>query len=350
VGWIVRGALAGACWLLGGGLPGAPAQDHGLTTPSSLYDLHALRVLAEQGDKRAAFLLGARYASGRAGVQDDSEAVRWFTVAAQGGLAEAQYNLGIMYASGRGVALDPAQAARWYQRAAEQGLAEAQFNLGTLYGTGRGVPRDEALAATWLERAAGAGLPQAQYNLGVLYEHGRGVRLDASRALAWYQRAAEQGFEPARQRHAALGEKLRAPAAAPPTTAPSERAAATAVTAPVERAAATAVTAPVERAVVTAVADPGDWVASLDPEHYTLQLASYTERADAQRFADSFADGAAVGIYASSKRGARRYAVVHGVYASHQQASAAIAALPERLRNMKPWVRKVALIHAEMAR
>lgn len=344
MGWIVRGALAGACWLLGGGLPGAPAQDHGLTTPSSLYDPHALRVLAEQGDKRAAFLLGARYASGRAGVQDDSEAVRWFTVAAQGGLAEAQYNLGIMYASGRGVALDPAQAARWYQRAAEQGLAEAQFNLGTLYGTGRGVPRDEALAATWLERAAGAGLPQAQYNLGVLYEHGRGVRLDASRALAWYQRAAEQGFEPARQRHAALGEKLRAPAAASPDRA------APAITAASERPSATAVTDPVERAAATARADPGDWVASLDPEHFTLQLASYTERADAQRFADSFADGAAVGIYASSKRGTRWYAVVHGVYASHQQASAAIAALPERLRNMKPWVRKVALIHAEMAR
>ena len=324
--WIVRAASAAACWLLVGVVPAALAQDHGLTTPSSLYDPNALRVLAEQGDKRAAFLLGARYAMGRAGVKDDSEAVRWFTIAAQGGLAEAQYNLGIMYASGRGVPQDLTQAARWYQLAAEQGLAEAQFNLGTLYGTGRGVPRDETVAATWLERAAGKGLAPAQYNLGVLHEHGRGVRLDAARALQWYQRAAEQGFAPAKERHAALTAKLSVPDAAVPAAAGEAS----------------------PRVVAATGTDSGAWVASLDPALFTLQLASYTERADAQRLADSFAAGNPVGVYRSSKNGKRRYAVVYGVYASHAQASAAVEALPERVRKMKPWVRKVALIHAEM--
>jgi septal ring-binding cell division protein DamX len=190
-----------------------------------------------------------------------------------------------------------------------------------------------------LQRAAETGLPQAQYNLGVLYEHGRGVRLDASRALTWYQRAAEQGFAPARQRHAALSEKLRAPAAAAPTAA-----GASPQTPP------PAIPAPATRPAVTAAAGTGDWVAGLDPEHFTLQLASYTEHADARRFADSLADGATVGIYASSKRGKRWYAVVQGVYASHSEASTAIAALPERIRKMKPWVRKIALIHAEMTK
>lgn len=330
--WFLRAASAGACWLLTG-LPAAVAQDYGRSTPSSLYDPQALRVLAEQGDKRAAFLLGARYAMGREGVKDDSEAVRWFTLAAQGGLAEAQYNLGIMYASGRGVPLDPAQAASWYQRAAEQGLAEAQFNLGTLYGTGRGVLRDEALAATWLERAAGKGLPQAQYNLGVLYEHGRGVRLDASRALEWYQRAAEQGFGPAQQRRAALAKKLSVAAAAPPVPAAVQAAAPPNAAPPV---------------AVSAVTGSDTWVASLDPARFTLQLASYTTHANAQRFASSFPAGSAVGIYGASKGGTRWYAVVYGEYASHAQASAAIEALPERVRKMKPWVRKVALIHLEM--
>lgn len=328
---IVTAMIALSCCLLAGALPGASAQGHGLRSASALDDPRALRVLAEQGDKRAAFLLGSRYALGRDEVKDDSEAVRWFTLAAQGGLAEAQYNLGIMYASGRGVPLDPAAAARWYRSAAEQGLAEAQFNLGTVYGTGRGVPRDEALAATWLERAAGKGLPQAQHNLGVLYEHGRGVRMDAHRALEWYQRAADQGFGPARERHAALSEKMNVPGAVLVVRAAQS---ATASEAPAHAA------PPVTQAA-------GDWVAAQDPAHFTLQLISYNEQADAQRFAASLGDGAPVGIYRSHKRDKYWYAVVHGVYASHAQASAAIATLPERVRTMKPWVRKLALIHAE---
>ena len=59
-------------------------------------DLHALRSLAEQGDKRAAFVLATYYVAGRGVPRDDSEAVRWFTRAADAGLAEAQYNLGII--------------------------------------------------------------------------------------------------------------------------------------------------------------------------------------------------------------------------------------------------------------
>jgi len=94
----------------------ASAHGPGYLSAAEVYDPQALRALAEQGDKRAAFLLGSRFASGRSGPRDDSEAVRWFRIAAEGGLPEAQYNLGVMYASGRGVARDYARAAAWYRR------------------------------------------------------------------------------------------------------------------------------------------------------------------------------------------------------------------------------------------
>ena len=42
----------------------------------SQYSLLQLSTMAEQGDARAAYLPGTRYASGRAGVRDDNQAVR----------------------------------------------------------------------------------------------------------------------------------------------------------------------------------------------------------------------------------------------------------------------------------
>ena len=80
----------------------------------SQYSLLQLSTMAEQGDARAAYLLGTRYASGRAGVRDDSQAVRWFKRAAELELPEAQFNLGVMYATGRGVVREPARAANWF--------------------------------------------------------------------------------------------------------------------------------------------------------------------------------------------------------------------------------------------
>ena len=47
-------------------------------------------------------------------------------LAAEQGEASAQFNLGYMYATGRGVAEDNTEAVRWYRLAAEQGHAGAR--------------------------------------------------------------------------------------------------------------------------------------------------------------------------------------------------------------------------------
>jgi hypothetical protein len=54
--------------------------------------------LAEKGDVDAQTNLGLMYQNGWGVPQDDKEAVRWYTLAAEQEHAKAQYNLGVMYA------------------------------------------------------------------------------------------------------------------------------------------------------------------------------------------------------------------------------------------------------------
>jgi hypothetical protein len=348
-------------------------------TADTLYDVQYLLNLAEQGDRRAAFLLGARFASGRGGARDDSEAFRWFKQAAEAGLAEAQYNLGIMYANGRGVQRNMIEAARWYRAAAEQGVAEAQFNIGTLYGLGLGVQRNESLAAEWLHKAADKELPQAQYNLGILYEHGRGVRLDGRAALVWYQRAADQGYRDAEKRLQVLTAKLNlsrgtvpsAPgrlAATPARAEPSAKAPAK----PAETrrpAVASPMPTPLLAKIDTQVAAKqpaglgrapekspgtahvaGGWIDGVDPGSYTLQLMSQTSEADVQRFLDGKIDTGSGGYFIHEKAGTVWYSVVYGAYPNYKSAQKAAGELPAKFGKIKPWIRKVGVIHKQMKR
>lgn len=326
--WFVAGLLVAA----GMAVAANAEREGGFGEPTvdSLYDVQYLLNLAEQGDARAAFLLGTRFASGRGGAQDDSEAFRWFRQASEAGLAEAQYNLGIMYANGRGVQRDMVEAARWYKAAADQGIAEAQYNIGTLYGLGLGVPRNETLAAEWLKKAADKGLPQAQYNLGVLYEHGRGLRLDARAALEWYRRAADQGFPQAQERYDALNAKLEVPAPASATGAALP-------VPPAPRPAAKA-----ERF--------GAWIAKAEPGHYTLQLLSDTNEAGVKRYMTRNIPPGAGDYFATERDGQVWYSVVYGVYETYSAAREAAAGLPPALGERKPWIRKVGSIQQQMLR
>ena len=85
------------------------------------------RPLAEQGDARAQFNLGAMYLYGWGVPRDVGEALRWYRLAADHGLADAQFILGFMYGAGRGVRQDSAAARRWYRKAAEHGDNAAEM-------------------------------------------------------------------------------------------------------------------------------------------------------------------------------------------------------------------------------
>ena len=112
------------------------------------------QALAEQGDSKAQYNLGAMYMKGEGVPQDNAKAVVWYRKAADQGHAEAQAQLGVMYAFSLGVPQDNAEAVVWYRKAADQGHALAQFMLGTMYADGKGVPQDDETAYIWFNLAA----------------------------------------------------------------------------------------------------------------------------------------------------------------------------------------------------
>jgi TPR repeat protein len=123
---------------------------------------------------------------------------------AEQGDVRAQFDLGLRYAKGRGIPRDDREARYWYRKAAEQQDMRAQLNLGIMCLMGRGAPRNAKVAFEWCKKSAVNGLPEAQATLGGMYEKGVGVKADIIRASVWYKRAADQGFGPARARLRAI--------------------------------------------------------------------------------------------------------------------------------------------------
>ena len=83
-----------------------------------------------------------------------------------------------MYLDGRGVPQDDTEAIRWFRLAAAQEHPNAQTNLGIANTEGRGVSQSETLASVWFDLAAARGDPEAQYHLGVMYMNGEVFKKD----------------------------------------------------------------------------------------------------------------------------------------------------------------------------
>lgn len=50
--------------------------------------------------------------------------------------------MGVLYSKGLGVPLDETEAVKWYQLAADQGYVNAQVRMGLAYDQGRGVSQN----------------------------------------------------------------------------------------------------------------------------------------------------------------------------------------------------------------
>ena len=72
------------------------------------------------------------YASGKGAPQNQKEAMKWHTLAAEQGDANAQTKLGLMYILGIGVFQDYAHAHMWLNLASATGHAVATENRDTL--------------------------------------------------------------------------------------------------------------------------------------------------------------------------------------------------------------------------
>ena len=107
--------------------------------------------LANKGDHRAEYLLGASYYSGAGVNKDNKNALKWFKESALGRYDKGQYWYAFMISRGYGIETpDWKEAIKWYLKAAQQGHTNAQLNLGEAYEQCRGgLERDFDKAAKW---------------------------------------------------------------------------------------------------------------------------------------------------------------------------------------------------------
>jgi hypothetical protein len=126
-------------------------------------------------------------------------AIETATVAQLKDLAEkddsaAENALGLRYASGDGVPQDDAEAARWFTKAAENGNVKAQAALATRYWAGRGVPASLTQAYFWTVLARAAGDKNSKTFAEFLASHMTRAQAAAieQQANIWYQQHESQ--------------------------------------------------------------------------------------------------------------------------------------------------------------
>jgi len=81
--------------------------------------------LAQSGHVLAQTLVGSMYAYGEGIEQNNQEAFKWLSLAANTGSSQAQFNLAILYEQGLGVTASNTLARKWFKAAADQGRKDA---------------------------------------------------------------------------------------------------------------------------------------------------------------------------------------------------------------------------------
>jgi TPR repeat protein len=169
------------CFFTGSALCQEGPSGAGVTQP----DLVSLQRGAEQGDAKAAYLLGRSY-MGKGVAQNNAEAAKWFRQSAAQVFPDAEFALAYLYEHGEGVRRDFKRASWYYGAAAKQGHVLAQNNLGAMYEHGEGLKKNIDEAKHWYQSAAAHGNVVAECNLASLYFRQR----DFPQALTWFRTAA----------------------------------------------------------------------------------------------------------------------------------------------------------------
>ncbi len=92
-----------------------------------------------------------------------------------------------------------------------------------------------------------------------------------------------------------------------------------------------------EKAAAPAPSDPDErWVLAQAQDHFTLQLAVFSQRASARTFIARTSLPGRTGIYPVHKGKTRQYAVLYGSYRTRAEADRA----KRNLKQLKPWVRR----------
>ena len=121
--------------------------------------------------------------------RDQSEAVKWYRMAAEQGLPDAVFELARCYRFGIGVRRNRTTALKWLHKAAERGHARAMVLLGKRcldYDSGEYNSRK---AVELFRKAAEQGEAWGMFHLGECYINGDGVKKDLDAAYLWFYKA-----------------------------------------------------------------------------------------------------------------------------------------------------------------
>jgi TPR repeat protein len=143
--------------------------------------------------------VGLCYQFGIGVESSDSEAFKYFSIAAGRNFSAAKYRLGICYKYEVGTAKNLSEAYKWMLQAAEENNRNAKYEIAMMLLDGDGVAMNLEKGVEWLRKAADDEHGDAQLELGNCYLTGRGVDEDEIQAMFWYQKAAENGNEHARK-------------------------------------------------------------------------------------------------------------------------------------------------------
>ena len=131
---------------------------------------------SKAGSKEADFLLGFLYDGI---LQNDKEALFFFTKAALSGHIQAQVNVGLKYERGEGTDVNKEKAIYWYSLAAFNQDDRAQFRLASLLQEESGKAKESHF---WFGKSAELGNPEAHLALATNFILGRGVEKDLTLA------------------------------------------------------------------------------------------------------------------------------------------------------------------------
>ena len=167
--------------------------------------IQELKRQAETNDPAALWNVGCAYFNGTNGVSVNyTEALKWYTLAANGGDVNAMGQTAYMYYTGKGTEENHSMAFAWWKKAAIAGDIKSQRMIAIVYRKGDGTEKNLAEAFYWAKKVAED--KQAQnddfFNLGLFFYTGNGCTKNFNEAIRWFKKAADSGYTKA---YTALG-------------------------------------------------------------------------------------------------------------------------------------------------
>lgn len=300
--------------------------------------------LAIKGNVRAQFLLSVLYEQWTERPQNQKNAKKWLTAAANNGFIPAQFNLGNNYHQGKYGKANNKMAVYWWEQAAVQGFIDAQYHLATIYYQGVGIQQNSKEAMYWFKKAADNGYPKATAAL-VELRSDRPIRIqkideianisfDDPMVIALQPTATLASSTKGESTdNMSVGDKIDAGSSKddsePVLVKEAEQLLKQQESEPI--------------AVEQPTASVQGWVAQQPAGNYTIQLVASGRMIHCTDYSKQLREHYQLDTHSHvfALKGRKLCAVIYGSYEKYSEARSSLKQLPREIRRNKPWIRKL---------